>query len=141
LLEMAFKEAMRINPPVVSVPRRAVREFRFKGYDIPAGTRVAVNTIFTHRMPEIWPEPLKFDPLRFTDAAVRTRHKYAWVPFGGGAHMCLGLHFAYMQAKSFFYHLLTTTRLSLAADYVPRWQMWPIPKPRDGLPIRIERVL
>jgi cytochrome P450 len=140
LLEMAFKEAMRINPPVVSVPRCAVREFRFKGYDIPAGTRVAVNTIFTHRMPEIWPEPLKFDPLRFTDAGVRTRHKYAWVPFGGGAHMCLGLHFAYMQAKSFFYHLLTTTRLSLAADYVPRWQMWPIPKPRDGLPIRIERI-
>jgi cytochrome P450 len=140
LLEMAFKEAMRITPPVVSMPRAAVRDFRFKGHDIPAGTRVAINTIFTHRMPEIWPEPLKFDPLRFSDAAVRTRHKYAWVPFGGGAHMCLGLHFAYMQAKCFFYHLLTTTRLSLAPDYVPRWQMWPIPKPRDGLPIRIERL-
>jgi cytochrome P450 len=91
-------------------------------------------------MPEIWPEPLKFDPLRFTDEAVRARHKYAWVPFGGGAHMCLGLHFAYMQAKSFFYNLLTTTKISLAHDRVPRWQMWPIPKPRDGLPIRIERL-
>ncbi len=91
-------------------------------------------------MPEIWPEPLKFDPLRFTDEAVRARHKYAWVPFGGGAHMCLGLHFAYMQAKSFFHHLLTTTKVSLAHDYIPRWQMWPIPKPRDGLPIRIERM-
>ena len=140
LLEMAFKEAMRINPPVVSVPRAALRDFRFKGYDIPAGTHVVINTIFTHRMPEIWPEPLRFDPLRFTDQAVRARHKYAWVPFGGGAHMCLGLHFAYMQAKSFFYNLLMTTKLSLAADYVPDWQMWPIPKPRDGLPIRIERL-
>ncbi|HEY7549868.1 MAG TPA: cytochrome P450, partial [Hyphomicrobiaceae bacterium] len=94
----------------------------------------------THRMPEIWPEPLRFDPLRFTDVAVRARHKYAWVPFGGGAHMCLGLHFAYMQAKSFFYYLLTTTRVSLAPNCVPRWQMWPIPKPRDGMPIRIERL-
>jgi cytochrome P450 len=140
LLEMAFKEAMRIIPPVVSMPRAAERDFRFKGHYIPAGTSIAINTIFTHRMPEIWPEPLKFDPLRFSDAAVRARHKYAWVPFGGGAHMCLGLHFAYMQAKCFFYNLLTTTRLSLAADYVPRWQMWPIPKPRDGLPIRIERL-
>ena len=140
LLEMAFKEAMRIIPPVVSVPRAAVRDFRFKGYEILAGTHVAINTIFTHRMPELWPEPLKFDPLRFKDEAVRARHKYAWVPFGGGAHMCLGLHFAYMQAKSFFYNLLMTSKLTLAADYVPRWQMWPIPKPRDGLPIGIERI-
>ena len=67
LLEMAFKEAMRINPPVPGIPRAAVRDFQFKGHDIPAGTRVAINTIFTHRMPEIWPEPLKFDPLRFTE--------------------------------------------------------------------------
>lgn len=140
LLEMAFKEAMRINPPVPGIPRAAVRDFQFKSHDIPAGTRVAISTVFTHRMPEIWPEPLKFDPLRFTDGAVRARHKYAWVPFGGGTHMCLGLHFAYMQAKSFFYHLLTTTKVSLAHDYVPRWQMWPIPKPRDGLPIRLERI-
>jgi len=92
-------------------------------------------------MPAVWPEPLKFDPLRFAGAAARARHKYAWVPFGGGAHMCLGLHFAYMQMKSFFYHLLTTTRVGLVHGYVPRWQMWPMPKPRDGLPIRIERLL
>jgi cytochrome P450 len=117
-----------------------VRDFCFQGHAIPAGTHVAVNTIFTHRMPAIWPGPLQFDPLRFTEKASRARHKYAWVPFGGGAHMCLGLHFAYMQAKSFLYNLLTTTKWSLARDYVPRWQMWPIPKPRDGLPIRFERL-
>jgi cytochrome P450 len=140
LLEMAFKEAMRINPPVPGIPRTAVRDFQFKGRNIPAGARVGINIAFTHRMSEIWPEPLKFDPLRFTDGAVRARHKYAWVPFGGGAHMCLGLHFAHMQAKCFFYHLLTTTRVELAHDHVPRWQMWPIPKPRDGLPIRMERM-
>src|SRR5262245_2453293 len=79
LLEMAFKEAMRINPPVPGVMRAAVRDFQFRGYDIPAGTRIGISTILTHRMPEIWPEPLKFDPLRFTDNAARARHKYAWV--------------------------------------------------------------
>jgi len=140
LLEMAFKEAMRINPPVPGIPRAALRDFRFQGHHIPAGTRVAVSPLFTHRLPEIWPEPLKFDPTRFADEVVRARHKYAWVPFGGGAHMCLGLHFAYMQAKSFFYHLLTTTAVSLAPQYAPQWQMWPIPKPRDGLQIRIQRI-
>ncbi len=140
LIEMAFKESMRINPPVPAIPRRAVRDFQFKGFDIPGGTGVGINPLFTHRMPSIWPEPDKFDPLRFTDDAVRGRHRYAWVPFGGGAHMCLGLHFAYMQAKTFFFHLLTTSRVSVAPDYAPRWQMWPIPKPTDGLPIRIERI-
>jgi len=91
-------------------------------------------------MPSVWPDPARFDPLRFTDEAVRNRHKFAWVPFGGGAHMCLGLHFAYMQAKTFFYHLLTTSRIAIAPDYQPAWALWPIPKPRDGLPIRLERI-
>ena len=94
LSEMAFKEALRLKPPVPSMPRRAVRDFSFKGYDLPAGTLVGVNPLFTHHMPEFWPEPDKFDPMRFSDEAQRTRHRFAWVPYGGGAHMCLGLHFA-----------------------------------------------
>ena len=106
LTEMAFKEALRLKPPVPSMPRRAIRDFTFKGYAIPAGTMVGVNPLFTHHMPEIWPEPEKFDPLRFTDEAQRNRHRFAWVPYGGGAHMCLGLHFAYMQAKCFARHFL-----------------------------------
>ena len=106
LTEMAFKEALRLKPPVPSMPRRAMRDFTFKGYAIPAGTMVGVNPLFTHHMPEIWPDPDKFDPLRFTDEAQRGRHRFAWVPFGGGAHMCLGLHFAYMQAKCFARHFL-----------------------------------
>ena len=140
LVEMAFKEAMRLNPPVPGIPRRAVRGFHFGGYDIPAGTPVSINPLFTHRMPEIWPDPLRFDPMRFTEEATRSRHKYAWVPYSGGAHMCLGLHFAYMQVKCFVYHLLTTTKVSVAPGYTPKWQMWPIPKPRDGLPVWLERI-
>ncbi len=62
LTEMAFKEALRLKPPVPSMPRRAIRDFTFKGYAIPAGTMVGVNPLFTHHMPEIWPEPEKFDP-------------------------------------------------------------------------------
>ncbi len=140
LTEMAFKEAMRINPPVPSIPRRAVKDFHFKGFDIPAGTRVAINPLFTHRMADVWPDPLTFDPMRFSDDEVRKRHKYAWVPFSGGAHMCLGLHFAYMQAKVFFYHLLTTSEIEIAPGYNPTWAMWPIPKPRDGLAIKLRRL-
>lgn len=137
LTEMAFKEALRINPPVPALPRRALREFTFKGHRIPAGVGVGVNPLYVHRDPAIWPDPLRFDPLRFSEENSRGRHKYAWVPFGGGAHMCLGLHFAYMQAKVFFFHLLRANRIALEPGAGARWQMWPIPRPRDGLPLRI----
>jgi cytochrome P450 len=138
LSEMAFKEAMRTKPPVPSIPRRAVRDFTFKGFAIPAGTLVGINPLFTHHMPEIWPDPEAFDPMRFTDEAQRNRHRFAYVPFGGGAHMCLGLHFAYMQAKCFARHFLQNLSVSLDQGYKPQWQMWPIPKPRDGLKVKIK---
>jgi len=137
LTEMAFKESLRLIPPVPSLPRCALRDTQFGGFHIPAGTRVNVNPLYTHHMPEVWPEPDKFNPLRFTDEATRARHKYAFVPYGGGAHMCLGLHFAYMQAKCFAYHLLTTSEVSTAPNYRPDWKLWPIPQPRDGLQVKL----
>lgn len=140
LSELAFKEALRLKPPVPSMPRRSVRDFTFKGYDIPAGTSIGINPLYTHHMPEIWPDPDKFDPMRFSDEASRNRHRFAWVPFGGGAHMCLGLHFAYMQAKTFARHFLQNLEVSLEPGYKADWQMWPIPKPRDGLKVTIKPV-
>ncbi len=138
LTEMAFKEALRLKPPVPSMPRRAVRDFTFMGYAIPAGAMVGVNPLFTHHMPDIWIEPETFDPTRFSDDAQRNRHRFAFVPFGGGAHMCLGLHFAYMQAKCFARHFLQNLSVSLPAGYRAEWQMWPIPKPRDGLRVVVK---
>ena len=135
LTEMAFKEALRIIPPVPSLPRRALRDFEFGGYRIPAGAGVGINVHWTHHNPEYWPEPERFDPMRFTREAEKARHKYAWVPFGGGAHMCLGLHFAYMQVKVLMVHLLARYRIAPAEGAGSDWQAWPIPKPRDGLPV------
>lgn len=140
LSEMAFKEALRLKPPVPSMPRRSIKDFTFKGYAIPAGSMVGINPLFTHHMPDIWPEPEKFDPMRFTDEAQRSRHRFAWVPYGGGAHMCLGLHFAYMQAKCFARHFLQNLEVSLEPGYKPDWQIWPIPKPRDGLRVVVKAV-
>ena len=138
--EMAFKEAMRLAPPVPSLPRRAVRELEFMGFRIPAGTGVNVNPLYTHYMPQLWPEPDRYDPTRFSPEASRGRHKFAFVPFGGGAHMCLGLNFAYMQAKCFTWHFLNNFRVSVAPDYRPDWRMWPIPYPRDGLSVTLTPV-
>ncbi|MBV9289882.1 MAG: cytochrome P450 [Hyphomicrobiales bacterium] len=137
LTEMAYKESLRLIPPAPGVSRCALRDTEFAGYKIPAGSRVNISTLFTHHMPELWPEPKRFDPLRFTEEASRRRHRFAFTPFGGGAHMCLGLHFAYMQAKCFAYHLLSATEVSVAPGYRPVWKLWPSPRPRDGLRVRL----
>ena len=137
LTEMVFKESLRLMAPVPSLPRRALKAFSFGGYDFPVGTFVGIQPAFVHHMAEYWPDPDKFDPLRFTPEASKGRHKYAWVPFGGGAHMCLGLHFAYMQIKILMWHMLRTHRIDLATGSGAKWQAWPIPKPRDGLPLTV----
>jgi cytochrome P450 len=135
LTDYAFKESLRLIPPVPSIPRRAVKDFSFGGYEIKAGTYVGIAPAYTHHMAEYWPEPEKFDPMRFEPEAVKARHKYAWVPFGGGAHMCLGLHFAYMQMKILMWHLLKDGSISLPEGSGKDWQAWPIPQPKDGLPV------
>lgn len=142
LTEMAFKEALRLIPPVPSIPRRAIKEFTFRNYTIPAGTNIGISPSFVHKMEKHWPDAGRFDPLRFTPENSAGRHKYAWVPFGGGAHMCLGLHFAYMQIKILMHAMLTQNRILLTkgADYEPQWQVFPIPQPKDGLPVRLERL-
>ena len=139
LTDMAFKEALRFVPPVPSMPRRALKSFEYGGYQIPAGAHVGINIHYTHHDEEYWDNPYTFDPMRFTPEQVKARHKYAWVPFGGGAHMCLGLHFAYMQVKVLLAQMLPRYRVELAAGD-PDWQAWPIPKPKDGLKIALKAI-
>jgi cytochrome P450 len=141
LTEYAFKEALRLIPPVPSLPRRALHDFEFRGYRIPAGASCNILVAHTHKMAEHWPEPERFDPMRFTPEASRGRHKYAWVPFGGGAHMCLGLHFATMQIRLLIAQLLSRYRIELDAGSGQQWQAWPIPRPKDGLPLRFVPLL
>lgn len=135
MTELAFKETLRVIPPVPSMPRRALRSFEFGGYRIPAGQPCGINIYWTHHSDEYWDDPFTFDPMRFTPDKVKERHKYAWVPFGGGAHMCLGLHFAYMQVKILLAQLLQRYRIEVPEGYAPDWQPWPIPQPKDGLKV------
>ncbi|GAK32152.1 cytochrome P450 [Iodidimonas nitroreducens] len=141
LVDHAFKEAMRLNAPVPALPRMTIKDVDFGGYEIPKGTLVGISPTFVHRMRSLWPDPERFDPMRFSDeGGVRERHKYAYVPFGGGAHMCLGLHFATMQAKIILFHLLRHWRIRLdRPDYQAEFQIMPLTKPKCGLPLELVR--
>ncbi len=139
--EWAMKEALRLYPPLTSIPRKAAKDCSFGGFQIPRGTPVGISPIHTHHMPSIWTEPQRFDPERFSpERAEHKRHAYGYLPFGGGAHLCIGQHFADMEVKSVLHQVLRRFRFSVPEGYRMPYQLVPIAKPRDGLPIMLQRL-
>lgn len=140
-LERAISEALRLYPPLPLMPRVVVKPFALHGYRFDPGTLVAVSPLFTHYDERLWLNPYRFDPDRFAPArAEHQRHRYQWVPFGGGPHRCIGSRFAMLEIKAILHQLLRRFRWSLPARYEMPYQLMPIAKPRDGLPIEFTAV-
>ena len=89
MLRGAFEEALRWEPPITTVVRRAVLDCELGGVAIKAGTHVSVSVAAANRDPMRYPDPDRFDP---------TRKNIAHLTFGGGPHLCLGMHLARMEA-------------------------------------------
>jgi cytochrome P450 len=134
--DLVMKESTRLFPPITELARRTVKDTEVLGHFIPAGTPVQVPVHFVHHMPEYWPSPTTWDPLRFSEERREDKnHRYAWMPFGGGVHKCIGMHFATVQVKAVLHLLVRNFSWRLPAGYQLRtdWSRPPVPK--DGLPI------
>jgi cytochrome P450 len=137
-LTWVMKETIRRYPPLPVIPRVATDRFEWGGYEIPKNAMIIVSPIHTHHMEEWWPDPFRWDPERFSPArAEDERHTHSWVPFGGGAHLCIGLRFAEVQVKAIMHRMLRRYRWSVPAGYRMPVQQAPISKPLDGLPIEL----
>lgn len=135
-----FHEALRMHPPLPTIPRRAVRDCEFKGFKIPKNSSVGVHPVHTHYMEEYWTNPYTFDPERWSaERAEHKKHFFQFAPFGGGAHKCLGLNFAEIQTKVFLFHFLQQYDVSIKPGYVMQQQVVPLAIPKDGLLIRLRK--
>ncbi|MDQ0381112.1 cytochrome P450 [Amycolatopsis thermophila] len=135
-LDLVFKETLRINAPVGALFRQAVKDTDILGYYIPRGTRIAVSTYASHRIAKWWRDPDRFDPGRFAEGRREDQtHKYAWAPFGGGAHKCIGQFFGAMEVKAVMHRMLRRFRWSVPDGYEPPMRYGTGPMPADGLPI------
>ncbi len=133
-----LREALRLYPPLTVMMRETLKPVTLAGHDIPAGVSVALFPVLTQRDPQWWTAPDDFDPERFSPARQEhRRHPFAWTPFGGGVHMCLGLHFAEMQVKAVVHQLLRRFRLDVAPGYAMPYRLAPIAHPLDGLPLQL----
>ncbi len=140
-MDLVIKEALRLMPPLSLYPRMAVEDVEYGGYTIKKGNGVLLVPSFTHRMPELWTHPDRFDPERFSpERAEDKSHRFAWMPFGGGYHKCLGMRFGPMEVKSIYIHLLRRYRWTIRKGYRIRYNNMSLGKPWDGLPVEMTRI-
>ena len=137
---MVLAESMRLYPPTWIFIRVSLQEDKLpSGATIPAGSKLYLCPYVMHRHPRYFPDPERFDPERFTDAAKKARPQLAYFPFGGGARVCIGEHFAKMEGTLILASIAQRFRLSL----VPGQTIVPEPKmtlrPKHGLMMRIQQ--
>ena len=135
-----FYETIRMHPPVPMFLRRSIRECEIGGFRVPADTMVCIPSTYIHRLEDWWHEPNTFDPTRFSEEVSEHRkHNFMWVPFGGGAHKCIGMHFARMLFLLTFRGLIGKYQIEFAkGDYFPaKLQHFPFTRPLDNLPLRL----
>ncbi|MDY6870825.1 MAG: cytochrome P450 [Actinomycetota bacterium] len=139
-LDLVIKESLRLVAPVPLVMRKTVEDTAIEGYYIPADTLVAITPAVNHFDRDIWRDPDRFDPSRF-DAPRREdqAHRFAWLPFGGGAHKCIGMHFGTLEVKAILHEMLRTYTWDVSPGYRVRWDNTSLPIPVDGLPVGLHR--
>lgn len=123
-----LEEGMRLYPPAWVVSRAAARDTSVGGWDVSRGGNVFTSPWVTHRDPEIWPEPERFDPERFSPDAVEARHRFAYFPFGGGGRKCVGASLAMVEGTVALAMIARRVRLGVGEG--------PSPSPNPQLTLR-----
>jgi sterol 14-demethylase len=141
-LENAVKEALRLHPPLIWLPRTALVDFAYKDFVVPKGSIVAMSTALSNKDPDCFADPERFDPDRFAPPREEdAKHPWAYVPFGGGRHRCLGANFAMMQQKAIGSVLLRQFDWGLVtepASYVDNYSAMVV-RPRQPFLVRYQR--
>jgi cytochrome P450 len=111
-VRQVFSEAMRLFPPAPIISRGARQATELAGAEVPAGQVVVIPVYAVHRHRRLWREPDRFDPDRFAPEATGERHRFAFMPFGGGPHVCIGSSFAMQEATAILAVILQRIRLT-----------------------------
>lgn len=133
-----IKETLRLYPPAWTLMVRAIIEDVTLGeYDLPAGDAVFVSPYVMHRHPDLWDSPDTFDPERFSPENEKQHHKYQYIPFGGGEHVCIGNSYAMMEAALVLATIAQKFHLRLMPDTEVNERALITLVPENGLPMRV----
>jgi cytochrome P450 len=139
LLRRVLEESLRLYPPAPRFDRQAVAADRIGEHEVNAGDIVSIWPWLLHRHRDLWDDPDRFDPDRFLPGPKAVRHRFQYLPFGGGPRLCVGMRFATIEA------------LAVLAHWLRGWSFAPVPgrevqpsgmitmRPRGGLPLILTR--
>ena len=136
-LDMAVQETLRLYPPAWIGPRRATRDFEFGGYRVPAGLPVNYSSWASHRLPDVFGDPHAFKPERFAPEERAKMPKGAYIPFGAGPRICIGMRFGELEIRAIAAAILGRFRVAPEPGWRMRVRQMPTLSPRGGLPIRV----
>ncbi len=128
-----FEEAMRLYPPAATLSREAIGPDVLAGRHIRAGTVVTVSPFVLHRHKTLWRDPDHFDPSRFLGAERETIDRFAYIPFGAGPRVCIGMGFAMSEGVIALAHLLKAFRFDLVAGHVVEPVQRITLRPKNGM--------
>jgi cytochrome P450 len=133
-----IEEAMRLHPPAYVTGREALRDVELGGHRLPKRSFVLVYIRGIHRRADYFPDPLAFRPERMLPEAKKARPRHHYLPFGAGPRVCIGSHFALLEAQLCLATMIQRARVRVLAAAVAPDPLVTL-RPRGGLPARVER--
>ena len=136
----AVRESERLHPPLILLIRKVLKPMPYKDHVVPAGAMAMVSPAVAHRLPQLFADPDRFHPDRFSPPACEDKqHHYALITFGGGKHRCVGEHFAHMQLKAIWTVLFDRFDFEFATAFPePNYGSW-VTGPREPCRVRYRR--
>ena len=132
-----IQETLRLYPPVWLLPRIAKNADTIDGYRVPAGADVLISPYLMHRNPDLWADPLRFDPDRFGDQGTPGGQRYAYIPFGAGPRFCMGNSLGVMEATLVLSAVARDLRLKKVPNYKVVGEPMLTLRVRGGLPMTV----
>lgn len=136
---MVIDESLRLFPPAWSLARQAIEDDEIGGYHLPKDSPITIVQYVTHRHPEFWEDPERFDPERFTPERSADRPKYAYFPFGGGPRQCIGNNFALIEAQLILATLAQRYRVRVVPNHPVVLDPLITLRPKYGLQVTLQR--
>lgn len=130
-------EALRIYPPAYNFTRVALQDHSLCGYPVPEGSMVIVSPYATHRMEELYPDPLRFNPERFRPEIAEERSQFAYIPFGAGHRFCVGQPLAEIQTKVIASMITLRYELECVSDSPIETAPGTVMRPVGGMPMKL----
>ncbi|MDB5643528.1 MAG: Cytochrome, partial [Hyphomicrobiales bacterium] len=139
VVRAVLEEALRLYPPAASLTREAIRADTIGGVRVAPGTRIVVSPWLVHRHKRLWTDAGLFDPARFLPGARESIDRFAYLPFGAGPRICIGMGFAMQEAVILMAHVLKNFRLDPAPGHVVEPVQRVTLRPKGGMPMILRK--